>query len=180
MGYLKTSVIITLVEVRMTPVLYNHITHPITECGMPQGGRSLVLSAVHHSSSRVIWVLNAGHPLSVFPPAWSQFDLEKILFLRISDVIKEAKALFLEPCFNTIVLDSFRNLREEDLAFIGMQARRFKFQTILIRDFFLTSKQGNIWAKSRFNILFDAKKDIFQIQTVRGIPSKKIAVRAYT
>ncbi len=162
----------------MQEELKNHLKFPLTECGIPHAGRSLLLSALD-PTKKLVWILSSSLPYAVYPPAWKPYNLNTKFFNTVENVMKESKPIFLEPCFDIVVIDGFRNLRDEDLAFIAIQARRFNFQVILVRDFFLTSKIGNVWAKSRFNIFFQPQKNSFRLQTVRGSFFKKLELRAY-
>ena len=151
---------------------------PITECGIRFAGRKIVLLSLK-SSKKIIWISNSKSNLSCYAPGWTEFGLEKIFFLKIENVMKEAKHVFLQPCFDTIVIDGFRNLKDDDLAFIRTQARTHKFQVILIRDFYLTPSIGNVWARSRFNIFYNPKKSIFKIERVKGVDCERYEVNLF-
>ena len=162
----------------MQDKLLSYFIPPMTEVGIPHAGRKVILSSLN-PEKKIIWISNSKSNTTFFPSGWTDLSLDKIFFLKIENVIKDAKPVFLQPCFDTIVIDGFRNLRDDDLAFMAIQARAHKIQIILVRDFFLTPNIGNIWARSRFNIFYNPKLNTFKIQTVRGIFSKKYEVRAF-
>lgn len=162
----------------MPVCIEDYLKKPLTECGIPHAGRPLILSALA-DYPKVLWVLNDSHPGAVYPPSWERWGLEKVWFFKTENVMRDAKPIFLAPYFEAIVLDGFRNLRDDDMAFMALQARKLNIQILLIRDYFLTTKKGNVWALSRFNIFFRAERNKYSIQTVRGSISSHFEVRAY-
>ena len=156
----------------------DYFAPPLTECGIRFAGRKIVLLGLK-SAQKIIWISNSKSTLSCYAPAWTEFGLEKIFFLKIENVMKEAKYVFLQPCFDVIIIDGFRNLKNDDLAFMVSQARVHKFHVVLVRDFFLTPSIGNVWARSRFNIFYNPQKKIFKIERVKGLDCGKYEVNLF-
>lgn len=132
-------------------------TGTVSEWGMPsgQGAREIALAIIAKATadkSLVLWV-NGQDGLDVYPPAWSArgVDLRFIRFVSASKPLESLKPVFLEPLFRLVVLDSPRHLGSEEWAFIARQARALDTHVMVLQDFFLSGRRGNIWARLRVN-----------------------------
>lgn len=164
----------------------------ISEWGMPPGqfGRHLLvrfISRIFHSmNSRQfgLWVFSA-QDINVYPPSWLAHgvDLNFLCFVRSQRPVTDLKPIFAnrhtmsEPLFPLIVLDAPQKLVSGDLVFLAASIRKTKQSVWLLRNYLLSSKRGNVWAKIRCNCLFDDAERALTLHFIRGGKPKKIAVR---
>jgi RecA/RadA recombinase len=159
----------------------------VSEWGMPagQGAREIVLSIVGRVTAAemlVLWV-NGQDGLEVYPPAWSArgVDLRFIRFATAKKPIELLKPVFLEPLFRLVVLDSPKNLSGEEWAFMARQARAMEVHVMVLQNFFLSGRRGNIWARLRVNCRQRSngvQGDGWQLEAVRGTARQPLDLRA--
>jgi len=159
----------------------------VSEWGMPagQGAREIVLSIVGRVTAAemlVLWV-NGQDGLEVYPPAWSArgVDLRFIRFATAKKPIELLKPVFLEPLFRLVVLDSPKNLSGEEWAFMARQARAMEVHVMVLQNFFLSGRRGNIWARLRVNCRQRSngvRGDGWQLEAVRGTARQPLDLRA--
>ena len=65
---------------------------------------------------------------------------------------------------------------EEDCAFIARTARENNQAILLLRDFFLGSRRGNVWAKLRINSWQNLEDGQFHLKVVRGLSPRELSV----
>ncbi|NRA66240.1 MAG: hypothetical protein HRU19_17265 [Pseudobacteriovorax sp.] len=154
----------------------------VCEWGSPwgSGGRELALSFLSSiGQSQPYWSLwiQSHSDVAFYPPAWQArgVDLDHLRFAETQEPLKDVKSVFLEPFFKVIVLDSAK-LSRDDCAFLKRQAHKHKQAIILIKPYFLSPKQGNIWAKTRLNCWQDHVHQQFHLQVVKGLSPRKIAI----
>ncbi|MBU2515085.1 hypothetical protein KJ966_27510 [bacterium] len=158
----------------------------ITEFGMPLGkeGRTVLLkflvNATRGLQAKPIWTLwvSSHQDFSVFPPAWFAKGVSpsRMIFSSAAFPAQELKRAIINPLFKLIVLDSPQRFTREDCFFINSQARFNQQLVILLRNFFLSNKCGNVWAKLRFNCWKQHARGKFIIKTVKGLPRRQIVV----
>lgn len=159
----------------------------VTEWGVPlgRGGRRLVAAFVASATkvktasepSLVLWVYATKSALSVYPPAFlaSGIDLSWIRFVATAWPLRELKPVFLDPLFKVIVLDSPERLTGDDLAFVAHQARANTQAVLVLRNYLLSPKSGNVWARVRLNAWQEAKRPgEFVVKAVRGLSSPEL------
>ncbi len=142
----------------------------VCEWGIPfgSGGREVLVSFLAGASSlsnhmgRVdqaavslpwtLWVQGRSG-LTVYPPAWHArgVDLERVRFATSAKPVADLKPVFMDPLFKIIVIDAPRSLSDDDCAFLARQARAQGQLIIILRDFFLGERRGNVWARLRIN-----------------------------
>lgn len=159
----------------------------VSEWGMPagHGAREIVLSIVGRVTAAemlVLWV-NGQDGLEVYPPAWSArgVDLRFIRFATAKKPIELLKPVFLEPLFRLVVLDSPKNLSGEEWAFMARQARAMEVHVMVLQNFFLSGRRGNIWARLRVNCRQRSngvRGDGWQLEAVRGTARQPLDLRA--
>lgn len=139
----------------------------VVEWGLPLGlgGHEIVLAFLAQAAQSQTtpsenplnpkWILwSSGRPeLTVYPPAWHArgVNLEYIRFAKSTKPVEDLKPLFLDPFFKIIVLDAPKDFSEDDCAFIARQARAHGQLILILRDFFLGPRRGNVWARYRVN-----------------------------
>ncbi|MBF0443452.1 MAG: hypothetical protein HQK54_16210 [Oligoflexales bacterium] len=147
----------------------------LIEWGLPPGmcGRSLILSFINESFW-TLWALKDGE-LSIYPPAWEArgVSLSQIRFAYSKEIIGELRPLFINPFFKLIILDSPDRLNNNDLAFLARQARSQGQVIMILREFFLTPRKGNVWARLRVNCWYDIKTSRFFLKVVKGLPCRQ-------
>jgi len=159
----------------------------VSEWGMPagHGAREIVLSIVGRVTAAemlVLWV-NGQDGLEVYPPAWSArgVDLRFIRFATAKKPIELLKPVFLEPLFRLVVLDSPKNLSGEEWAFMARQARAMEVHVMVLQNFFLSGRRGNIWARLRVNCRQRSngvRGDGWHLEAVRGTARQPLDLRA--
>lgn len=144
----------------------------LSEWGMPSGhgARELALSIVAQATAQqrlVLWV-NGNESLAVYPPAWSArgVDLERLRFVQASRPVELLKPVFLERLFDLIVIDCPKHLGADDWAFLARQARAMDVHIMVLQEFLLSGRRGNIWARVRVNCV--AGMGGWQLTMVRG------------
>jgi len=155
----------------------------ITEIGLPLDceGRRLILSLLAQSTrrgERSLWVYSENE-LNINPPAWQAFDvdLSLIRFARSGNPLVDFQPLFLEPIFKVLVLDSPSELGEESLAFLTARIRENGQSLLILRDYFLDNKRGNIWAKLRLNCSWGPAEQVYYLDMIRGTHPRHLKVR---
>lgn len=158
----------------------------VTEFGMPLGkeGRMLLLrflvNATRGLQIQPIWTLwVSSHPdFSVFPPAWFAKGVapSRIVFTQSAAPAQDLKRALINPLFKLIVLDSPRHFSKDDCFFVNTQARYHQQLIILLRNFFLSNKQGNVWAKLRLNCWKQQVTGRFILRTIRGLPKRQLTL----
>jgi len=158
----------------------------ITEFGVPLGkeGRLLVLKFVVNATrgirTKPLWTLwiSSHDTFRVFPPAWFArgVDPDRILFAQSERPLRDLKQAINNPIFKLIVLDSPRKFTREDCFYINRQARANHQLVLLLRDFFLSNRQGNIWASLRMNCWRRHAADRFMIRVIRGLSCRELSV----
>lgn len=129
----------------------------LSEWGMTagQGAHEVVLRfviSVTRAGGQVLWV-NGQEELGVYPTAWSArgVDLQMIHFVDTQKPLDDLKPVFLEPCFDLVVLDAPGRISGDDWAFLARQARLLQMHVMVVQNFFLSSRRGNVWARTRVN-----------------------------
>ncbi|SMF72672.1 hypothetical protein SAMN06296036_12725 [Pseudobacteriovorax antillogorgiicola] len=158
----------------------------LSEWGSPwgSGGRELIirfLSPLHQASQEPYWCLwiQGQEGVNVYPPAWEAkgVNLKYIRFTKSLNPIKDLKPVFLNPFFKVIVLDCPQQLSAEDCQFLSRQARCHRQSIILIRNYFLSPKKGNVWAKLRLNCWHNHLHNQFYLKVVKGLSPRQAAFR---
>ena len=162
----------------------------ITEFGMPLGkeGRLLLLkflvNATRGLQIKPVWTLwVSSHPdFSVFPPAWFARGVSpsRIIFTQSPAPAQDLKRALINPLFKLIVLDSPQRFSRDDCFFVNTQARLNQQLILLLRNFFLSNKQGNVWARLRLNCWKQQRTGLFILKTVRGLPRRQLSIHEET
>ena len=151
----------------------------IIEWGLPLGrnGRPLLLAFFRELEDPLAWVY--GHKdLNLQPSAWSGqgVDLDRFFYIQSSRPIVELRPLFLERVFSLIVLDNVEGLGRSDFSFMASQARKHGFLIFVLRNFFLSQKKGNPFAKARFNIDYKISQRHYQLDIIKGFEEQRLRV----
>jgi len=152
------------------------------ECGFPMGreGRRILLPfltnasrGLQYNAAFVLWV-NGYDNLEVFAPAWFARGLapDKTVFAQSSDVLVELKQVFLNPLFKVIVIDSPQFFSSADCLFLRRMAKKNRQVILLLRNYFLTNKKGNIACALRFNAWCEHTHEVMVLQAVKGFGSR--------
>lgn len=125
----------------------------ICEWGIPPGyaERDLLLRFVTAARAMTLWIY---HPsLTIYPPAWTTrgIDLSLLRFVSGSEPLSTLKPVFLTDVFKIVVLDMPEKLQPADCAFLAHRARLQQQTIIIVRNYRLSVKRGNIWASTRLN-----------------------------
>lgn len=158
----------------------------ITEFGMPLGkeGRALALKFVANATrgirAKPVWTLwiSSHTTFRVFPPAWFARGVSpaRILFAQSDRPLRDLKRAISNPIFKLIILDSPGKFTREDCFFVNRQARQNRQLVMLLRDFFLSNRQGNIWANLRINCWKRHASGEFMIRVIRGLSQRELSI----
>tara|TARA_B100001094_G_C18168584_1_gene793697 strand:- start:980 stop:1585 length:606 start_codon:yes stop_codon:yes gene_type:complete len=153
----------------------------ICEFGIPwgQGGRNIImpfLAAGTHQQLWALWVQNKPN-IKINAPAWKSrgINLAHIRFVKSSYPLEQLKPIFMEDFFKIIILDAPK-MTKDDCAFLARQARQQNQLIFILRDYFLSQKNGNIWAKLRINCWRDPNFNQLNTQIIRGLSPRKISI----
>lgn len=153
----------------------------ITECGMPLGlgGRFVLLHFLANGTRHVsppLWVLwvSSYQELEIFPPAWMAKDvsLEQVVFAYSKKPMQDLKRAILHHLFKVIVFDAPPHMDKDDFTFLCQRARENNQIIVVLRDFFLTNKQGNVWASLRFNCAKNPSTNEYVLTSLKGLQRK--------
>jgi hypothetical protein len=172
----------------------------VIEWGMPMGlgGRNVLFSFLKNmqhpqlsnmqalpfagggQAQKILWAYT--HiKLSIYPPAWSArgLSLMQIKFAKTAKPMVDLQPVFMSPLFRVIVLDvaktkSERSLSADDFGFLAQRARINQQVIMVLRDFFLSPRLGNVWARLRLNCWQDDKG--LHLRVVRGLSSQGITL----
>lgn len=148
----------------------------IIEWGLPQGQNSRILPLLFLRGSipATAWIYSQQNH-DIYPPSWSCLGvhLNRIFFICSNEPVKQLRPLFLENTFKVLIIDSPKKFSKGDLNFVTQKIRENGQILFLIRNYLLSSKLGNPFAKLRVNCTQD-KKNHYCIQFVKGKSLKKI------
>ena len=159
----------------------------LSEWGSPWGcgGRDVVIqflaalkSTPDSTPSWCLWV-QGQEGVSIYPPAWEArgVDLKYIRFTKSLRPVRDLKPIFLSPFFKVIIIDCAQYLSTEDCQFLSQQARRHRQAIILIRNYFLSPKKGNVWSKLRLNCWHHRLSNHFYLKVIKGLSPRQIAFK---
>ena len=136
---------------------------------LARGGRELLLPLLKAQKGLTVWIYSSKLGC-VYPPAWRArgVDLDRLYFVRNDGSLSALRALFLEPLFQCVVIDSPMKWRPEDLFFLRTAAKRNKFHLLLLRPFFLSNKKGNPLCRQRFNVSYHVKQKSYRVHKLKG------------
>jgi hypothetical protein len=92
--------------------------------------------------------------------------------------VRDLRPLFLDSFFRVIVLDVPRSVSMDDCAFLAQRARANKQAVIIVRDYFLSEKRGNVWAQLRLNCWQDEAGDRYHVRVIRGLSPRQLSLAA--
>ncbi len=141
----------------------------LVEWGMPlrSGGRQVILrflksatkgwnqgeSASYLDPQLCLWVSSAASLSTPYPPYWQAqgVDLRRVYFASATKPVEQLRPFFFDPLFRLIILDDPQILSKDDVTFLAQRARANGQIIMLLRNFYLSNRYGNIWAKLRIN-----------------------------
>ncbi len=158
----------------------------VAEFGMPLGreGRFLILKFLVNATRGLrtdpLWTLwvSSHDEFSVFPPAWFAKGVSpsRVVFTHSKVPLRDLKRAIINPLFKLIVLDSPQKFSRDDCFFVNNQARSSSQLVLLLRNFFLSNKQGNVWAKLRINCWKRQSSGQFVMKVIRGLSYRQISI----
>jgi hypothetical protein len=98
------------------------------------------------------------------------------VFTRSDTPLRDLKRAFIQPLFRLIVLDAPRVFTREDCCFVERQARVNRQWVLLLRNYFLSNRQGNIWARWRLNCWKRHVSGQFVIRVIRGLSYRQLII----
>ncbi len=81
-----------------------------------------------------------------------EVPLEQIFFITSDHPVKELRPVFNDKTFSAIVIDSPPVFSNADFSFLNNRARQFGQYYFVLRPFFLSANQGNVFCRHRINI----------------------------
>jgi hypothetical protein len=151
----------------------------LIEWGIPPGlnGRLMPLQFLKGDIPASVWIYHHLN-LSVFASSWISHgaNLDRLFFIGSDHPVKQLRPLFLDDCFQRIIIDSPRHFSTGDMAFVNHQARKKGVIVFLIRRYFLSAKRGNPYASLRLNAWQNSNQD-FVIQTIKADVTRRHIIR---
>jgi len=162
-------------EILLTWLARHFNQEAVTRCTEQQAAHQTVYAG--ENPRWALWIYSRTK-LTIYPPAWLArgVSLKHTRFVCSCRPLVDLKPVFLSPLFQIIVLDAPDFFTEDDCAFLARQARKNRQTIILLRDFFLSPKRGNVWAKLRLNSYFNETTQEFCLDVVRGLPPRKLSI----
>lgn len=155
------------------------LNYGVIEFGCPHGSFGRVIPALIARSlgNSCLWAYD-DCDLNVYPNSWADigFDLSRVSFIRDMKPIKCLKPVFNKKVHDVIVLDSKEFIRPSDLRYLANTARRQNVFFILLRNFYLSNKNGNPFCKYRINSSFDLSKKSFKLILIKGSNKKFLSL----
>lgn len=156
----------------------------LSEWGMPWGGGCrdvllLFLETAHQNGQGepywCLWV-HEQEDTHIYPPAWQArgVQLSHIRFATTQTPLDDLKPVFTDPFFKVIILDGCQGIGRDDCAYLARRARVNRQVIILLRNYYLSAKKGNVWAKTRVNCRYDPRQETFQLQAVKGLSPRQL------
>ncbi|MFT5505049.1 MAG: hypothetical protein ACI8XC_002767 [Gammaproteobacteria bacterium] len=153
----------------------------LIEWGIPPGlnGRLIPLQFLKKDIPASVWIYHHQN-LSVFASSWISHgvNLDRLFFIGSDHPVKQLRPLFLDDCFQRIIIDSPRLFSTGDMAFVSHQARKKGVIVFLIRRYFLSAKRGNPYASLRLNAWQNSHED-FVIQTIKAHATRRHIIRRH-
>lgn len=148
----------------------------LSEWGVAQGSlaRLLPLVLLQSLEKSAVWLTD--HHSHFYPPAWRNlgFDLGQSYFLKSDEALESARTLLREGGFPVVILDLKAYLEKPDLHFFSRMAEKQGTTVFLLRSFYLSSKNGNPYARHRFNSFYSLKNNSFSLSTVKGNQCRRL------
>lgn len=154
----------------------------LSEWGVPMGcgGREVIAQLLAHATQNKHWCLwvNSKSQVEVYPPAWESrgVDMSRVRFAETNQPVSDLKPVFMDPFFQFIVLDNPRTLSEDDLSFISRRAKSQRQIVLVLRNYFLSEKRGNVWAKLRVNIWRPDLASQLSLRIIKGLSPRQITL----
>jgi hypothetical protein len=149
------------------------------EWGAPLGsyGRLIPLLFLTGKVPPIVWVYSH-EDLKIYPPAWAAWgiDLKNIFFVYAKDPVRELRPLLADSLFKTVVIDSPKKFHMRDMSFLHQKMRENGQMVFLIRHYFLSQKQGNVFAHGRFNVQYETNRGGFHVSQVKGQKQERVFV----
>lgn len=147
-----------------------HFGGGLCEWGTPMGSLSRLLPAVVAQSFALpcLWITD--NPHFFYPNAWLGlgFDLHQIHFIKEDKPLESVRTASREKIFKLMVIDIQQFVETSDLHFLARTAAKNGATYFLLRNFFLSNKNGNPYSRYRFNASFSFPKDAFTLSVVKG------------
>ena len=152
----------------------------LCEWGAPwgQGVREVITSFLPSIPS--VWKLwvHSDEKTIINAPAWEArgINMQRMRFAYCTAPLEELKPIFLDPFFKVIILDNPK-LSYDDCAFLAQRARENQQAIFILRNYFLSNRKGNVWAKVRLNCWHDQLSDQFYIRPIRGLSPRQLCFK---
>lgn len=154
----------------------------VTELGLPIGkeGRFILCQFLAQGTKQnhmTLWI-NGHQNYQIYPPSLFSHGIkaDRIFFAKSLKPMTEMKQAFLSSLFKIIVIDNPGKIRRQDYRFLQYQAHKHRQIIVIIQNYFLSNKLGNIWATLRVNIQRIQTSQKFRLQAIRGLSRKQLVI----
>jgi hypothetical protein len=148
----------------------------VVEWGAPHGawGRVAPARVIQSLGQPFLWILDRAD-LQVNAAFWESlgFDLQRSHFICEIESLRTFKMVLQEGVYGVVVLDTKKNLRSGDWSFVSQIARQKKVMPFVIRPFYLTPRNGNPFAKHRWNSFYSFEEHSLRLKCVKGLKLNK-------
>lgn len=143
----------------------------VMEWGAPHGQMARWMPAwvISRLGKDCLWVMDR-KDLRMYPSAWRDLgvNLEKVHFLYEEKPLRSFKSLIHDHPFSFLVLDTGDFLKSGDLNFITQLTRQSHKPCFLMRHFYLSHRNGNPFARYRFNSFYDFQRHHLRLISLKG------------
>ena len=152
----------------------------LSEWGAPAGqmGRLIPCLVVKAFEAKCLWV-SSYESSKIYPPYLHHLgmDMSKVYFLYEKSPLKDLRFALRESKFKVIVIDIDKYVSASDMNFLSRLCQQNGFSILLLRKYFLSSKNGNPFSRVRLNCSYSLSSDSLSINLIKGPRVKRVQLR---
>ena len=152
----------------------------LSEWGAPAGqmGRLIPCLVVKAFASKCLWV-SSYEKSKIYPPYWHHLgvDMSKVYFLSEEKPLKDLRFALREAKFKVIVIDIDKYVSASDMNFLARLCSKNNLSILLLRKYFLSSKNGNPFSRVRLNCSYSLKTNALSINLIKGLRTKRTTIQ---
>ena len=165
-----------------------HLTHffkgiklseGLSEWGAPPGqmGRLIPCHVVKAFDSKCLWISSYENS-QIYPPYWHHLglDMEKVYFLYEENPMKDLRFALREAKFKVIVIDCDKPVSASDMNFLAKLCSSNNLSILLLRKYFLSSRNGNPFSRVRLNCSYSIRTNSLSLNLIKGHSVKRLTL----
>jgi hypothetical protein len=151
----------------------------LSEWGAPAGqmGRLIPCLVVKAFAAKCLWVSSYENS-KIYPPYWHHLgiNMSKVYFLYDESPLKDLRFALREAKFKVIVIDIDKYVSPSDMNFLAKIAQKNGFSILLLRKYFLSSKNGNPFSRIRLNCSYSIRSNSIALNLIKGPKVKRVTI----